>query len=135
MSYWLSQPKIRTNFIVMTFVWLATTFNRYLVMFLLKNFGQVYTTTTFFSIGSMSGYVLGGFLFNRLGVVKCFRLGFSMSSGAGLLILLIGLNNMDSWLFPVLVMIAQFGTAFSLGLCYQSNSHLFPTLFAATAMG
>ena len=46
-----------------------------------------------------------------------------------------GLENQDSWYFSVLVLFAKYGVALSFGLNYMSNSHLFPTLFAATAIG
>ena len=49
--------------------------------------------------------------------------------------LFVGLANQGSWLFPVLVMYAKIGVALSFGLSYTSNAYLFPTLFAATAIG
>ena len=51
------------------------------------------------------------------------------------MILSFGLQNQDLWFFPVLVMYAKLGVALSFGVNYLSNSYLFPTLFAATALG
>ena len=70
-----------------------------------------------------------------LGVKKTQMLGFSIATIGGLFILLIGLPNQEMWYFPVLVMIAKYGVTVSFGLNYTSNSLLFPTLFAATAIG
>lgn len=39
------------------------------------------------------------------------------------------------YLVPALVMGAKVGNAVTMGTCYNSNSYLFPTLFAATAIG
>ena len=41
----------------------------------------------------------------------------------------------SSYLVPALVMGAKVGNAVTMGTCYNSNSYLFPTLFAATAIG
>jgi len=38
LSFWLRQPKILTNLIVMTIVWLTASFNFYLIAFLLTSF-------------------------------------------------------------------------------------------------
>ena len=62
-------------------------------------------------------------------------MGFSIAIIGGVLILIFGLPNQDRWFFPVLVLFAKYGVTLSFGLNYLSTTILFPTLFAATALG
>lgn len=52
----------------MCVVWLLTSFNYYLIQFLVNTFEQIYTTAIFSSISEMIGIVAGGALFNAFGV-------------------------------------------------------------------
>ena len=119
----------------MTIIWLTCSFNFYLIQFLLTSFEDVYMTTIFSCISNMAAYATGGIIYSRLGVKKTQLLGQAIALIGGIIILTIGLQNEDSWFFPVLIMFANFGVALSFGLNYISNSILFPTLFAATALG
>ena len=83
----------------------------------------------------MIAYSTGGLIFAKLGVKGAQKLGLSITTFSGLLILTIGLRYQESWFFPCMIMGAKIGVTLSMGLCYLSNSHLFPTLFAATAFG
>lgn len=124
-----------TNLIVMTLIWLTCSFNFYLIQFLLTSFNQVYISTIFSCVSDMVGYSTGGLIFAQLGVKKTQLLGFSIATIGGLIILFVGLKHQDSWVFPVLIFFAKYGVTLSFGLNYASNSYLFPTLFAATAIG
>ena len=134
-KFWLQQPKIRTNFIVVSFVWLIASFNFYLIAFLLTSFEQVYLSTIFSCMSDMLGYSTGGIIFAALNVKKTQMLGFSVATIGGIIILFYGLKHEGSWGFLFLIMIAKYGTTLSFGLNYTANSVLFPTLFAATALG
>lgn len=135
MKFWLSQPKILTNFIAMSFIWLIASFNFYLIQFLLTSFEQVYLSTIFSCISDMLGYGTGGAIFAAIGVKKTQVSGFSIATIGGLIILFYGLKHEGSYGFLFLIMLAKYGTTLSFGLNYSANSYLFPTLFAATALG
>lgn len=124
-----------TNLLVMSFVWLTTSFNFYLIQFLLTSFDQVYVSTIFSCLSDIIGYGSGGILFKYMGIRKTQILGFSIASLGGVIILIFGLKHETDWYFPLLIMVAKSGVALSFGLNYSSNSLLFPTLFAATALG
>ena len=47
----------------MATVWLITSFNYYLIMFLVNTFDQIYMTAVFSSMSDVSGIVAGGILF------------------------------------------------------------------------
>ena len=119
----------------MTFVWLSTSFNFYLIQFLLTSFKQVYLTSILSCISDMIGYATGAFIFRCLGVKLTQVIGFSVATLGGLTILIYGLKHQESLGFPFLVVFAKYGVTLSFGVNYISNSYLFPTLFAATAIG
>ena len=135
LSFWLKQKRVLTNVIVMTVIWLTTSFSFYLISFLLTHFGQVYTTTMLSSVSDLAAYTFAGNVFKCLGVKKTYFLGYTISSIGGLILLFFGLNHQTAWYFPAIVLFARFGVALSFGVNYISNSFLFPTLFAATAIG
>ena len=119
----------------MTIVWLCCSFNFYLIQFLFTSFEQVYTTAIVSCVSDVVAYASGGLFVNCLGIKKTQILGCSIALLGGVTILAFGLKHQDSWSFLVLVMLAKFGVALSFGINYLSNPYLFPTLFAATALG
>lgn len=116
-------------------VWLITSFNFYLIQFLINTFDQVYTTAIFSSVSEICGIIAGGFLFQRYGVKGSLFASFCFALSGSLLLLLYGLDNEDSALFPVLVLVAKFGIASSFNIIYVAHNKVFPVLFAATAFG
>ena len=44
-------------------------------------------------------------------------------------------NGEANYVFPVFVMIAQFGVSAAFNACFMSSLDLFPTLFSGTAFG
>ena len=135
LKFWLKQKRILINLIVMTIVWLTCSFNFYLIQFLLTSFEQVYLSTILSCLSDMFSYAIGGTLLNWVGVRKAQVLGQSIASVGGIIILIFGLSHQEAWFFPVMVFFAKMGISLSFGLNYTSNSYLFPTLFAATAIG
>jgi len=135
LSYWLKQKRILINLVVMTLFWLTTSFNFYLIQFLLTSFEQVYLTTIYSCASDMLAYVSAALVFKCLGVKKSQLLGFTIASLGGVIILIFGLSHQDYWYFPVMVLFAKYGVTLSFGVNYISNAYMFPTLFAATALG
>ena len=129
----------------MCIVWLAVSFNYYMVSFLLKYFpGSIYVNTTCSSISDVLGNMMGGFLFSYFGVKKSLGLSFAMSFLGGLSIVYYELNTnfysstpsqTAAMLFPMLVLIAKLGLTSIYNINYLANPHLFPVLFASRALG
>ena len=119
----------------MSVVWLTCSFNLYLLVFLMNSFKQIYLTSTCLSLGSITAYATSGCIFIGLGVKKSLIFGLAQTLVSGFVILVIGLKHQEAWYFPCLIMSAKIGLSLSLGLCYHTNSQLFPTLFAARALG
>ena len=123
------------NLAIMAVTWLATSFNYYLLMFLLTSFKQVYLITLISGFADTFALATGCIVFAFLGVKKTLILAYTIAVVGGIVILTVGLQYQSSWIFPVLVMVTKYGLGLSFLMVYTVNSYLFPTLFAATAMG
>ena len=77
----------------MCLVWLITSFNYYLIQFLVNTFDQIYTTAIFSSCSEMVGIVAGGALYERLGIKGSFSLSFGLAVLGACLLLAYGLNH------------------------------------------
>jgi MFS family permease len=94
--------------------------------------GNVYDNSTVSSIADIVGTFMSLYFFDRFGIKWAFIGCLAFSILGGFLILL--MHDFGFWM-PVFVIITKLGTAGTFNLCYISNSDLFPTLFASTAMG
>ena len=98
----------------------------------------MYINSDIFSLMGIIGYLSSGFVYTKFGLRATFASMFLMSTIGGLLIVFVGYaatDNGNAWVFPFLVMFATFGTASCFNLVYITHANIFPTLFAATAMG
>ena len=119
----------------MTCVWLITSFNFYLIQFLINKFEQVYTTAILNSISEILGIISGGIMYNNLRVRGSLFLSYTFAFTGSVLILTYGLHHQESVIFPVLVLIAKFGVSSAFNILYISHVDVFPVLFATTALG
>lgn len=144
--YYLRQPEILRNVILMSFSWLASSFNYYMVVFLLKYFpGNVYVNSAVSSLSECAACVLAGFIYAKFGVKKAFISQYALSviGGLGIVIYEISVGfysgdstaSADGWLFPTLVLFAKFGISSAFTLNYICMTDLFPVLFASAAFG
>ena len=138
-------PDIRLNVIIMTFSWLASSFNYYMVGFLLKYFpGNVYVNGAVSAISEVVATILAGVIYEKLGCKKAFVFMYALSTvgGVGIVIyeMSVGFYKNDTeltsgWFFPFLVLFAKFGISSAFTLNYLCNVDLFPVLFVSTAYG
>jgi len=133
--YYLAQRPVRINLAVMATVWLITSFNYYLIMFLVNTFDQIYMTAVFSSMSDVSGIAFGGILFQQLGIKRSLSYSFMLSVSGALMLLGYGLSHQESILFPMFILIAKFGISSAFNILYVSHSTVFPVLFSATALG
>ena len=134
-SFYYKQPRIMTNLLLMSLVWLSTSFGYYLILTLINTFDKVYVSALTSSFSEMCAYVISGLFYERVGVKLSLILSFSISTIGGVLILAWGLQHQDSNLFFVFFLLAKFGITCTFNINFVANQFFFPTLFAATAMG
>lgn len=129
--------KIRRHFInliIITFVWVASAFNYYLINFLLKSIpGNIFLITSFCSAGEIIAYVFGGIFYQRLGIRPTLCGCFAISCIGAISILTFGSSNQK--LIPGLILFTRFGVSATFNISYLANAQLFPPIFAGTAIG
>ena len=145
-KYFMSQPEIRMNVILMSICWMTCSFDYYMVSFLLKYFpGNIYINSIMSTLSESVAYILGGWMFAKFGVKYSFAISFGIAAVGGLGILFYEMSThfysdnpatgVAPWIFPFLVLLAKFGISSGFNICYVANPELFPLLFASTAIG
>jgi hypothetical protein len=129
----------------MSFSWLTSSFNYYMVAFLLKYFpGDIYVNGIFSSTSEVIAYVLAGVFYRTIGVKLSLFVAFAIAAAGGASIVayesysdFYSPTPMDlpGWIFPCLVLTAKFGIACAFNLNYCSNIDVFPLAFSATSLG
>ena len=133
--YYLKQPRLLTNLIIMCLIWLSSSFCYYLILILSNTFDNCYTAGIINGSSELIAYFLAGIIYERIGVKLTLIISFLLSTVGGLLILFWGLHHQGSPLFSVFFLLAKFGVTITLLTNYAANSYFFPVLFSATAMG
>ena len=77
----------------MAIVWLAVSFNCYLILFLVNKFEQVYTTAFLSSLSEMVGNIAGATTYERLRAKGSLSLSFLVTIFGSFLLLIYGLQN------------------------------------------
>jgi len=132
----------------MSFGWLASAFNYYLIAFLLKYFpGNVFINSVVSSISELVACVVAGVIYNKFGAKKSFQItyGITLVGGVGIVIYEVTvdffsakLNTdevVDGWLFPTLVLLAKFGITAAFTIDFLCMLDFFPVLFSSSAWG
>ena len=114
---------------------MTTTFNFYMIQFLLYKFKDEYAASMMSAVSNIVGFVFAGLLFNRLGTKAMFVLANGLATVGGIIILIYGLNHEEGWIFPMLVFISKLGVACSLNTIFIAHNTIFPVLFSATSFG
>ena len=55
---------ILANLLIMMFVWLTTSFDYYLVMFMINKFEQVYVSAIASSVSGILAYIFAGYIYS-----------------------------------------------------------------------
>ena len=106
----------------------------YLINFQLKYMpGDIYSNSFATAIAEIIGITAGGVLTKVFGMRNGFIASFLTSLIGGVAIILFGRNTPG--MMPIFVGVARMGVSSGFNLLYIINTELFPTLFAATAMG
>ena len=77
----------------MSMMWLATSFNYYLIGYLLNTFEEVYLSATLSSLSELAAYGIAGVLYKKLGLKLTISMSFAIAVIGGVLIIFVGLDN------------------------------------------
>ena len=135
MASFLRQKKILTNLLIMMVIWLVSSFDYFLIAYLVNTFKKVYLSALCSSVSEIVAYAVSGIVYEKYGARNTLASSFGISLVGGVIILVYGLNHQDNWSFFLLVLFAKFGIASSFNIVYVAHCSIFPPLFASTALG
>ena len=119
----------------MAAIWLAVSFDYYLINFLASHFEEAYLVVITSQISEISAKIAGGMLYRMIGTKRSLIYCLGMSSAAGLAIIFYGLAHQHSLAFFLMILVAKFGVASSFCVVFIAHASIFPTMFAATSFG
>ena len=133
--FYLKQTTILTNLIIMSTVWLSTSFCGFLMNMLSNTFKDEYVTGIVNGLSEIVANTIASIIYEKLGVKPSIIITYTIATLGGVLILIWGLKDQGSAYFLVFFFMVKFGVCANFTIIYAANNLLFPTLFAATAMG
>ena len=90
-SFFLKQRRIVTNLVLMSIIWLTSSFGYYLIATLNNMFPNPIETTMTSAFAEMMAYLVSGLVYERIGVKLSLILSFGISTIGGIIILAWGL--------------------------------------------
>jgi hypothetical protein len=143
--YYLSITSIRINIVIMMLCWISACFNYFMLSFLIKYFpGNIYANGLMSSTSEITGYLVSGLLYRKLGTkfTYFFVLSLATLGGLGMCYYEYTSHFFSSnpvqeavWIFPSLVLICKFGISSFYIVNYIANFDLFPSAFAVSVLG
>ena len=119
----------------MMVIWLTSSFDYFLIAYLVNTFKKVYISALCSSFSEIIAYAVSGIMYEKMGARSTLASSFGISLIGGIIILAYGLSHQDNWSFFLLVLFAKFGIASSFNIVYVAHCSIFPPLFASTALG
>jgi hypothetical protein len=133
--------KIRRHFvnlIILIYLWVAASFNLYMIGFYMKYVSDnLFVSTLISCLGDLPLSVAGGFTYHHLGPRKAMAIFLSVAIFGGI--------SLSTWatadtgvataIISILVLLTRSGIKATFDSCYLANSTIFPAIFAGTAFG
>ena len=126
-------PRLLTDLCIMVSMWSIISFNYYLLTFQIKSLpGDVFANTVATAMSETAGVLGGGLLVKQCGLKNAFVYSYGVSLVGSLAIVFFagGLWRMAFW-----CIVTRIGISALFNIIYLANLEMFPTMFAASAMG
>ena len=122
------------NLAIMVVVWIASSFNFYLINFQMKYIkGDVFVNTFVSASSELPAIIIGGLLYQKVGLRFTLCLFFCIALSGSICLLI--LSDLREDLIPIFILLAKAGVSGTFNLCYLANAQIFPAIFAGTAFG
>lgn len=122
------------NLLILVYVWIASSFNIYLVTYELKYLpGNIFKNTLYSSVVDFPLAILGGIFYYKFGIRLALSGAFFFAM-VGSLSLVFFSNDFED-LVPIMISLARGGVKVTFDICYLANSTIFPAIFAGTSFG
>lgn len=132
----MKQRGILRNLLLITMVWVTSTFNYYMINVQVKHFPGSFDVNTLIMFGSDIPFcILAGYLISTLRVKVVFIMFYGLQIFAGIAILAFIDKENPGMAFPLLIVCARGGIISIFVTVWVAHPKMFPTLFAVTSMG
>jgi len=109
-------------------IWLASSFDNYLVLFEMQYFpGNVFVNTAAGAVSDILAFTTGGILLSYISFETTLKSSFFIGICGGLAICFMTSTASSNWMFPMCILIAKFGISSAYNMSYMSNGLFFPT--------
>jgi hypothetical protein len=126
------------NLIILIYLWVAASFNLYMIGFYMKYVGSnLFVSTLTASLGDIPLSVGGGFTYHHLGPRRAMPifLGVAIVASVSLSSWASTTSGVSTAIISILVLLTRSGIKATFDSCYLANSTIFPAIFAGTAFG
>ena len=124
----------RKKLFIYIWTWIVASFSYYLTYFFIKYLeGDVFTNTIGAALSEMTGYMLTGIIYERIGLKKSYVVHFLLGAIGSALYL--SLAHLYPDLAPIILLFTVYGVSYSCMNNWLSNSRLFPVIYASTTNG
>ena len=121
------------NLIVLLFLWVAASFDYFLINFQLKYIqGDVFVNTIVSSVSEVCAYIISGALYDTIGPKVSFIASFIIAIIGSVFYIIFG--DAHETLIPLMILSAKFGISGAFNVVYLANG-LFPPAYASTTFG
>ena len=118
------------------FLWIAASFNLYMISFYMKYIpGNIFVTTLTSSLGDIPLSIGGGFLYYFKGIRIAMTVFLICSIAGAVSIITWAKFESVAFLIPVVVLFTRSGIKCTFDSCYLANATIFPAIFSGTAFG
>jgi hypothetical protein len=130
----LCGAQVRLNLILMTWVWISTQIDYFVINFNLKHMeGSVFLNFSLAGLAEILAHIFVGVTFNKMGPRATLMVGYTLTAFGS--IPMIWQDRFGDGLIALFVIVAKFGISMSTCCSYVSTPILFPVHIASTAFG
>ena len=107
-------PIVKRNLIIFICAWIVTTFNNFLLQFLINTYELVYISALGLSFAEVIAFLFGSVLFIVFGLKGALYICYGLAGLGGLSLMLYGIHDQSSPLFPGLIVVTKLGIGCSI---------------------
>ena len=128
-----NQPGLMYTLVLFAAFWTTSSFNYYLLTFLLKYIpGDIFVNTAVSCSSEIVANLTSGFVVKAIGIKPSFLFAYVVATAGGLLMTF---SFSSDSAMAVFVLLSKFGIAFAFNTAYLTTPMVFPIILTSTAFG
>ena len=124
-------PVVKRNLFIFICAWTVTTFNNFLLSFLVNTYELVYASALSLSASEIISFLYGSALWFIFGLKRALFICYGLAALGGVLLMVYGIHDQSSPLFPILILFTKLGLGCSIQVLFCAHTTFFPEKYAA----